>query len=56
MKGTQLTSGAINGADQLSIELGEPDDAPATIWIVCQQEAGRLKAVHEVRVRIVPRV
>jgi hypothetical protein len=25
MKRTQLTSGAINGADQLSIELGEPD-------------------------------
>jgi hypothetical protein len=31
---TQLASGTINGADQLSIELREPDDAPATIWIV----------------------
>ena len=34
MQTTQLASGAINGADQLSIELREPDDAPATIWIV----------------------
>jgi hypothetical protein len=31
---TQLASGTINGADKLSIELREPDDAPATIWIV----------------------
>jgi len=31
---TQLASGTINGADQLSIELREPDDAPATVWII----------------------
>jgi hypothetical protein len=31
---TQLASGIINRADQLSIELREPDDAPATIWLV----------------------
>jgi hypothetical protein len=31
---TQLASGTINGADELSIELREADDAPATIWIV----------------------
>ena len=31
---TQLASGTINGADQLSIELREPIDAPATVWII----------------------
>ena len=31
---TQLASGAINGADQIKVELREPDDAPAAIWII----------------------
>ena len=31
---TELARGAINGADQLSIELREPNDAPATIWLI----------------------
>ena len=31
---THLASGAINGADQIKVELREPDDAPATIWII----------------------
>jgi hypothetical protein len=34
MKVTQLAGGAINGVDQLSIELREPNDAPATIWLI----------------------
>jgi hypothetical protein len=31
---TQLASGAINGADQLVVELREPDHAPATVWLI----------------------
>jgi len=34
MKVTQLASGTFHGVDQLSIELREPDDAPATIWLI----------------------
>jgi hypothetical protein len=33
MQTTQLASGAINGADQLSIELIEPPDLPPVILI-----------------------
>jgi hypothetical protein len=38
---TQLASGTINGADQLSIELREPDDAPATVWIIWPERESR---------------
>ena len=34
MQRTQIASGTINGADQILVELREPDDAPATIWII----------------------
>jgi hypothetical protein len=34
MQTTQLAHGKITNADELLIELREPDDAPATIWII----------------------
>jgi hypothetical protein len=30
---TQLARGTINGADEIAVELREPDSEPATIWI-----------------------
>jgi hypothetical protein len=34
MQRTELACGTINGADQILVELREPDDAPATMWII----------------------
>jgi hypothetical protein len=39
---TQLAGGTIDGASQ--IELREPDDAPATIWIIWPSKPKHLRA------------